>query len=164
MIFVTDFNSKERYYYFETVEQKHRALLAILTKAHKKFFAKDEMVVDTSRLRYRFITEDWEMANLDDAVVEALPEIMKKRALANKNRYNFALAEEERRVAAITTLRNMMAMPVDEALALTMKDKNGKKKPAIEVVADELNEIVKERTNDGYSNEQIFELRQTEKY
>ena len=58
----------------------------------------------------------------------------------------------------------MMAMPVDEALALTMADKNGKKKPAVEVVADVLNEIVKEWTNDGYSNEQIFELRQTEKY
>lgn len=164
MIFVTEFNDTERYYYFETQEQKSRALLAILTKAHKEFFAKDKTVVDTSRLRYRFVQEDWDMATLDDAVVETLPESMKKKVMANKNRYNFALAEEERRVAALFALRNMMAMPVEEAIALTVKVDNGKKAPAIQVIADALNEIVKERTNDGYRNGQIFEIRKTQKF
>lgn len=164
MIFVTEFNNKERYYYFETKEQKSRALLAILTKAHKEFFAKDELTVDMNQIRYRFVKEDWEMATLDDAVVATLPETMQKKVLANKNRYNFAFEAENRRVSAIFALRNMMAMPVEEAIALTVKDNNGKNAPAIQVIADELNEIVKERTNDGYRNGQIFEIRKTEKY
>ena len=45
-----------------------------------------------------------------------------------------------------------------------MKDENGKNRPAVQVVADFLNALVKERTNDGYSNDEMFEIRKTEKY
>lgn len=164
MILVTGFTTLERYYYFETEDQKNRALLAILTKAHKKFFAKDEITVDDRKIRYAFVTEDWEMAKLDDDVVKALPESMKKKIALNKNRYNHMMLHEERRVEVLKTLRQMMDMDIEEAVTLKMKDENGKNRPAVQVVADFLNGLVKERTNDGYTNDELFEIRKTEKY
>lgn len=59
------------------------------------------------------------------------------------------MAREERRVEVLETLRRMMKMDVEDAVDLKMKDENGKNRPAVQVVEDFLNALVKERTNDG---------------
>lgn len=163
MLLVTDYRYEGQKFYYAAKGQENEAYLAVLKKAWKKFFAKWDTIADPAAIRYHFVQEDWDMATLDDAVVAALPETMKKKVEQNKLRYRNGLAQLERKAAAVRNAKVLVEAPKDEALAMTTKV-DGKTRPLAQVVAEELNEFLQDATNDGYDHTDLFKVKKTENF
>jgi hypothetical protein len=162
MLLVTDYNYEAEKFYYAAKGQENEAYLAVLKKAWKKFFAKWPTTADPQALRYHFVQEDWDMATLDDALVAALPETMKKKVEQNRLRYRNGLARLERKAEMVRAAKALVEAPKDEALKMTIKV-DGKNRPLAQVVAEELNKFLQEATNDGYNATELFTIQKTEK-
>lgn len=163
MLLVTDYhNEAEKFYYVEP-GKVNEAYLAVLTRGWKKFFRKWDTTVDPQALRYHFVQEDWEMATMDQDVFDRLPETMKKNAGKNRIRYTNGMKKLERKVEMVKAAKTLVEAPKADAVKMTITV-DGKKRPLVIVVAEELNEFLKEATNDGYTATELFEVRKTEKF
>lgn len=163
MLLVTDYRNEAQKFYYAGDGKANEAFLAILKQGWKKFFSKWDLTVDPQSLRYSFTSEHWDMATMDEALFVQLPESLKKLAAGHRNRYRLGMERMERKVELLNEAKKLVEAPKDEALKMTTKV-NGKNRPLVVVVAEELNEFLKDSTNDGYSSTALFEIRKTEKF
>lgn len=163
MLLVTDYNNEAEKFYYAAKGQENEAYLAVLKKAWKKFFSKWDTVADPQAIRYHFIQEDWDMATLDDAVVATLPETMKKKVEQNRLRYRNNIAHLERKAEMVRAAKALVEAPKDEALKMTIKV-DGKTRPLVQLVAEELNKFLQDASNDGYTCTELFTIQKTEKF
>lgn len=163
MLLVTNYrNEAEKFYYAENGKAE-AAFLAILKQGWKKYFQKWDRNVDPMALRYHFTQEHWEMATMDEALFNQLPEGMRKLAAGHRNRYRLGMERLNRKVEMLNAAKKLVEAPKEDALKMTTTV-NGKKRPLVVVVAEELNEFLKDATNDGYTATELYEIRKTEKY
>lgn len=163
MLLVTNYRHEAEKFYYAEEGKAEAAFLAILKQAWKKYFAKWDLTVDPQALRYHFTQEHWEMATMDDALFEQLPEGMKKLAAGHRNRYRIGMERLNRKVEMLNAAKTLIKAPKEEALKMTTTV-NGKKRPLVVVVAEELNEFLKDATNDGYTSTELYTIHKTEKF
>lgn len=163
MLLVTDYRNEAEKFYYAGDGQMNDALLAILKRGWKKFFSKWDLNVDPKALRYHFVQEHWDMATMDEALFKQLPMSLQKTGEGHRNRYRIGLERLERKVELLNAAKQLVEAPKEEALKMTTKV-NGKTRPLIAVVAEELNEILKDASSDGYTSTALYEIRKTEKF
>lgn len=163
MLLVTNFPHEAEKFYYAEKGKADAAFLAVLKQGWKKYFKNWDQTVDPQALRYHYTKEHWEMATMDEALFQQLPEGMKKTVAGARNRYRIGLERLERKVEMVNAAKVLVEAPTEEALKMTTTV-NGKKRPLVAVVAEELNVFLKETTNDGYNAVELYEIRKTEKF
>lgn len=163
MLLVTDYRNEAEKFYYAGDGQMNEALLAVLKRGWKKFFSKWNLTVDPQDIRYHFTQDNWDMGRMDDTLFDQLPESIQKKFAGVRNGYRLSMERLERKVEMVNAAKTLVEAPKEEALKMTIKV-NGKTRPLVAVVAEELNEILKTVSNDGYNSTALYEVRKTEKF
>lgn len=163
MLLVTEFPNEAEKFYAVDKDNMNEALLVILKKGWKKFFSKWDRSGDPQALRIHFVQAAWDMATMDEALFNQLPESIQKQAAGHRQQYAIGLERLARKVEVLKAAKTIVEADKDEALKMTTVV-NGKKKALVAVVAEELNELLKIASNDGYDAFGLYEVRKTEKF
>lgn len=164
MLLVTSFSNEPKKFYYAGNDQMAEAMLAVLDAGWEKVFSNWDRAISPKDLRPSFTEEDWDMATMDTTLARKLPISMQKTIEKQRNRYRSGMERLGHKVDMLNQAHALVNMPKEEALRMTMVCNFSNNRKAVIVVTEELNKMLQDNTNNGYTSFGLYEVIETEKF